>query len=666
MANWTLPHFGADLRVELLAGMAEHTAELEAVATGPWPPTFADTVEALERAGQRLHLAERLFDDTALCRSTPEFRALEAEMRPRLAAHRDAVRLDPRLFARIADLTRRGDELGLGAEERAALERYHRDFVRDGANLGPAEQERLRAINGNLSVLTARFRSNVQDESAALAVRVETAAELDGLPPPMVEAAARAAGGHGFVLKLSLQSAQPALDHLHNRALRERLWRASVARGRRGGDHDNRATVSEISALRAERAGLLGFRTHAEYAVADQTAASVDAVVEMVSTVGAAAASAARDEAERHAAALHADGHPGPLQPWDWPYYAARERNARHGVDDTVLQEYFELDRVIDDGLFWIAGALYGLEFKPREDLARPDPDVRAFAVTDASDADRGLLYIDPFARDQKSGGAWMDWYAEPAPLLDRPPVVTLTLNVQRPGEGAPALLTPLDVRILFHEFGHGLHMLLSDVRYPCIAGLNVAHDVVEFPSKIHESMALRPEVLARYARHHATGEPLGEADVEALRAFDRDGAPAISTRGAASTLIDQAWHGLAPGETVAADDVDAFETAALERHGLDVPGLGLNNHSTFFTHIFDGPYAGTHYSYLWSATLEAITLQWLDEQGGLTRANGQALRDAFLSRGAVVDPIAALRELTGREPSVNPLLERRGLAPPG
>ena len=664
MPAWTLPDFGADLATELAAGMAEHRAEIEEIAAGPWPPTFADTIEALERAGQRLHLAERLFSDASGSRSTPALRRLEATMLPRLAAHRDAVGLDPRIFARIADLAARRDGLGLDEEQACVLDRYHSDLVRAGATLDREEQTRLREINERLSALTARFRANLHEETAALAVRVETAAELDGLPEPMIDAAARAAGGDGFLLKLSLQTAQPALDHLHDRSLRERLWRASAARGRRGGEHDNRAPVAEIAALRAQRAGLLGFASHAEYAVAVQTAGSVETVLELLTAVGAAASTAARAEAERHTAALHADGHTGPLEPWDWPYYAARERRARHAVDDARLQEFFVLDRVIEDGLFGVAETLFELRFVPRPELPRPHPDVRVFVVVDADGADRGLLYVDPFARDGKAGGAWMDSYAEPAPLLGRLPSVTLTLNAQRLADDAPALLTPLDVRILFHEFGHGLHMLLSDVRYPRVAGINVADDVVEFPSKVLESLAVYPDVLARYARHYATGEPLSAADIAALGAFVRDGAPAISTRGAASSLLDQAWHGLAPGEIVAAEDVDAFESAVLTRYGLDVPGLDFNNHSTYFIHIFDGPYAGTHYSYLWSARLEAITLQWLDENGGLTRANGQRLRDTFLSRGATVDPIAALRTLTGREPSVGPLLERRGLTP--
>lgn len=285
--------------------------------------------------------------------------------------------------------------------------------------------------------------------------------------------------------------------------------------------------------------------------------------------------------------------------------------------------------------------------------------------VTDPDGIDRGLLYVDPWARDGKAGGAWMDAYVTPAPLLDRRPLVYLAMNVVPPADGEPALLTPLDVRMAFHEFGHGLHMLLSDVTYPRIAGINVAHDVVEFPSKLHESLAFRPDVLARYARHHATGEPVPAADVDALNAFIRESAPYVSTQGAAHSLLDQAWHGLAPGESVAPGAVDDFERRVVERHALDVPGVGLGYHSTFSTHIFGGPYDGTHYSYMWSALLEAITLQWLDEHGGLTRANGQRLREAFLARGAAVDPLEAIESLTGRRRSVEPLLERRGLRAP-
>src|SRR4051812_30492201 len=640
--------------------MAEHRAEVDAIADGPWPPTFEDTIAALERAGARLHLAENLLGYLGSAQSTPDVLALEGEMLPRLAAHHDAVALDRRVFARIADLAARRDELSLDEEQAAVLERYHRDLVRAGATLDDDAAARLREINERLSVLTATFRTNVIAETDALGVRVETAAELDGLPAPLVDAAEQ--GDGGYVLRLALPSAQPALEHLHDRALRRRLYEAAVARGRRGGPHDNRGVVSEMVTLRAERAGLLGFGSHAEYALAEQTAESVAVVTDMLAAVGNAAATAAHAEAERHTAALHADGHDGPLEPWDWPYYAARERRARHGVDDARLQEFFELDRVVHDGLFPLAADLYGLAFAPRDDVALPHPDARAWAVTGADGSDRGILYLDPYARDGKAGGAWLETFAEPAPLLGRPPRPIIVMNATLPAGGAPTLLTPLDVRILFHEFGHALHMLLSDVRFPRVAGLNVAADVVEVPSELHEELGVHDDVLARYARHYETGEPLTEGDVAALQAFVRDGAPLTSTQGAAGSLLDQAWHGIAPGEAVGPDRVDAFEEKVLERHGLALHAVGFRYRSTMFVHIFAGYYAGTHYSYLWSAMLEAAVLAWLEEQGGPTRAVGERLRDALLARGAVVDPLAALREITGREASVGPLLERRGL----
>jgi peptidyl-dipeptidase Dcp len=655
--------FDTPLQAELEAAMAEHRAEVEAIGAGPWPPSFEDTIAALERAGQRLHLAECMLDDAASTRSNPELRELEAQLRPRLTAHHDAILFDALLLKRIADLAARAGELDLDAEQAAVLDRYHRDVVRAGATLAGAEQARLKAINERLSGLCAKFRANLYEETEALAVRVRDAARLDGLPEPLLAAAERDGEGDGWLLKLDLPTSQPALEYLHDRALREDLYRAADARCRRDGEHDNRPVVAEIVALRAERAGLLGFGSHAEYEIADQTADSVQAVDELLTEIGAAASAAARAEAERHTAALHADGHDGPLEPWDWPYYAARERRARHGVDDAQLQQFFALDRVIEDGLFAIANELYGLRFEPRDDVQRGHPDVRVWAVRDPDGGDRGLLFLDPFARDGKAGGAWMSTYQDPAPLLDRPAHVLMVLNATPPADGAPTLLTPLDVRILFHEFGHALHTLLTDIAYPRIGGTNVQWDVVEFPSTFHEALANRPDVLARYARHVDTGAPPDESAVGALVAQDRDGAPHTSTQSAALSLLDQAWHALAPGDSVAAQDVDAFDAAVLADHDLDVHAVGHRYRSSFFAHIFDGGYAGTHYSYLWSAVLKCSALEWLDEQGGPSRATGTRLREGLLSRGAAVDPLAALREITGRPPSVQSLLRLRGLA---
>src|SRR3954447_6151424 len=397
----TDPDFGADLGPELETAMAAHRREVEAIAAGPWPPGFADTIAALEAAGDRLHRAEQLLDDASSARSTAAIRALDAQMRPRLAAHRDAVALDARVVARIEDLFGRRDALAPGAGERWVRGRPRRGAVRGGATLGEPEQARVRAINQRLAALAAEFRRRLLAETDALALHVTDAAELDGLPAPMADAARRAAGTDGgFRLALALPSVQPALEYLHDRAVRERLWRASVARGRRGGPDDNRPVVAEIAALRAERAGLLGFGSHAEYAIAEQTAGSLAAVDDLLGEVGAAAADAARADGERHAAALRADGHAGPLQPWDWPYYAARERLERHALDETRVREHFVLDRVLRDGAFALAGRLYGLRFEELVDAPRPHPDVAVFDVRDEDGAERGRLYVDPFPRD--------------------------------------------------------------------------------------------------------------------------------------------------------------------------------------------------------------------------------------------------------------------------
>ena len=540
--------FDVALGPELEAGIAEQRAEVDAIAAGPWPPDFDDTIAALERSGGRLYLARRLLEDAAATRSTPAVRALQAEMLPRLAAHDDAVGLDPRLFARIADLAARRDALGLDAEQAAVLDRYHRDVVRAGATLGEAEQARLRAINARLSVLSATFRRQPPGRDGGArrcgsTTRPSSTASRRRCAPPPPTAT-------GSCCASRSRPRSPPSSTSHDRALRERLDRASVARCRRGGPHDNRAVVSEIAALRAERAGLLGFASHAEFALATQTAGSVAAVTALLAEVGAAAVAAARREVERHTAALHADGHDGPLEPWDFPYYAARERRDRHAVDEARVPEFLVLDRVVEDGLFAVAGELYGLTFTRRDDLPRPHPDARVWTVADGDGTDRGELYVDPYARHGKQRRG-LAGRLRRAVTARRPAAAgAIVLNATRPADGAPALVTPLDARILFHEFGHALHMLLSDVPYPRVAGINVPDDVVEFPSKLHESLAVRPDVLARYARHHATGVPLRDADAAALSAYVRDTA-ASTRRRASPALLDQAWHGLAPGERV-------------------------------------------------------------------------------------------------------------------
>ncbi len=668
-------HFAEAFTVALAA----QRAEVAAITARPGPPTFDDTVVALERSGAALRRVSAIFFVLVASSSTPGIGALEAEVAPRLTAHADAITLDPELFARLDTLFTARHDLGLDPESLRLLERHHRDAVRAGARLGPAVQERLRALNAELSELTTQFGARLLADTNAAAVVVDDPAQLDGLSPDAVAAAALAAQERGhpgrWLLPLVLPTGQPALASLTDRALRERLHRASISRGARGDAHDTHDLVRRITALRAERAGLLGHPHHASWVVEVGTARTVEAVEGMLAALVPPAVRNAEAEAAELAALA---GHP--IEPWDRAFHAERLRRTRD-VDTAALRPYLELDRVLHDGVFVAAGELYGLRFTERHDLPVHHPDVRVFHV-ERSPAERsgvghspaerreggaddrepvGLFVLDPYARETKRGGAWMNSFVVQSRLLGTRPVVLNTLNLAAPGAGEPTLLTVAEVRTLFHEFGHALHGLLSDVVYPTFAGTGVPRDFVEFPSQVNEVWLRDPAVVARYARHHATGAPL-PAD---LAARLTDPAPAFgagwaTTEYLAAALLDLAWHRLAPGEQV--DDVAAFEEAVLAAAGVAVPSAPPRYRSTYFNHVFSGAYSAAYYSYIWSEVLDADTVEWFAENGGLRRKNGEAFRDALLARGGSVDPMEAYRAFRGRDPDIRPLLARRGL----
>jgi peptidyl-dipeptidase Dcp len=650
------------------AGMAEQRAEVEAIAGQQAEPTFANTLEALERSGRLLTRVSNVFFNVVSSHSTDGLRALQADLAPRLSAHRDAVLLDVRLFERVAKLHAQAAELDLTAEQQRLLERYHTDFVRAGAALASEDQELLKQLNGELASLTAEFSTRLLAETNDLAVHVEDVAELEGLSDDAVaaaEQAARSRGLRGYLLTLVLPTAQPALASLRNRVLRERIFTAATTRGLRGNANDTRELLTRIVALRAERAALLGYRNHAEYVAEDQTAGSVDAVLTMLAgLVGPAVANATAEAAELEAALL-ADGEAGPLQPWDWAYYAGRVRRERFDVDAAALRPYFELDRVLRDGIMFAAKRLYGLSFSERHDLPTYHPDVRVFEVSSADGQALGLLLPDWVARDSKRGGAWMSSYVEQSHLLGQRPVVVVNLNVPRPPEGQPALMTSDEVDTAFHEFGHALHGLFSDVTYPRFSGTSVPRDFVEFPSQVNEMWAWEPEVLANYAVHHRTGEALPADTASRLLASRSYGEGFATTEYLAAALLDQAWHGRGVQDPpVDPADVEAFERAALERHGLALATVPPRYRSTYFAHVFSGGYSAGYYSYIWSEVLDADTVEWFRENGGLRRENGETFRRLLLSRGGAVDPMEAFAAVRGRAPRVEPLLERRGLTP--
>ena len=666
------------------AGMAEQRDELEAIVTDPAEPSLENTLEALERSGALLGRVSQVFFNLIGSSVTDGLRAVEKVVVPQLAAHRDALLMDARLFARVRTLfDQRADsdsdsepdepELRVSGEQRRLLERYHLDMVRAGAGLAQTQQDRLREINQELSTLGTTFRNKLQADSNDLAVHVKTADELAGLPEDAIAAAAAAAsarGLEGYLITLVLPSRQPALSVLTDRGLRERLHRAAVSRGRRGNDHDTRPALTRIITLRAERAALLGYPNHAAYIVADQTAGSVESVMSLLTALVGPAVENAEAEQRELTARLHADGHDGELQPWDWAYYAELIAQERFARDSAALRPWFELGRVVTEGIFAAAAGLYGLSFVPRPDLPAYHPDVQVFEVFESVDDQRtplGLFLADWYARDSKRGGAWMSSFVDQSELLAEQPVIVINLNLPRPPDGAGTLLTLDEVRTAFHEFGHVLHGLLSRVRYPRLSGTSVPRDFVEYPSQVNEMWAWQPELLARYARHHVTAEPLSRAVLDGILAAQSFGQGFATTEILAAMLLDQAWHQrAADAPPISADDVDRFESEALSGFGLAQPAIPPRYGTTYFAHIFASGYSAGYYSYLWSEVLDADTEEWFLERGGLRRSSGEIFRRELLSRGGSVDPMVAYQAVLGRPPRVEPLLERRGLTPTG
>ena len=679
-----LPDFGAvreeHFRPAFDAGMAQERTEIEAIVADPAAPTAENTLDAIERSGELLRRTATVFFTRHGADATAGLDAIEEEVAPLLAAHEDAIGLDLRLLGRLDALQSAVDDgtVELAPDAAWLLHTRRRDATRAGARLAPDAQDRLRALNQEISVLEATFGRTVLAAGNEGAVLVHDRAELTGLPADLIDSAARAAEqrGHGgaYLLDLRLPTQQPVLALLEHRPLRERVHRASVSRGSGApgapaptGGHDTRPTLLALVRARAERARLLGFPHYAAYVADEGTAGSVEAIQKLLASLTARAVDTARVDATVRAAALAADVPTATFEAWDWTYYAERDRSARFAVDDSRLRPYLELDRVLHDGVFRAAGDLYGLTFQRRTDLAGYHPDVRIYEVRSAEGREVGLFLADLYARDAKRGGAWMDSLVDQSHLLGTRPVVINTLNIARPRDGEPTLLTIDEVETLFHEFGHALHALLSDVRYPSQAGTNVPRDVVEFPSQVNEMWVRDPALLRSYAVHHVTGEPMPDAMVDALVSSRVHDAGFTATEHLAAVHLDQAWHRLGPDEVPSApDDVARFEEQALSRAGVALANVPPRYRSTYFTHVFAGGYAAAYYSYLWAEVLDADTAAWFRRNGGRTRETGEAFRRSVLSRGGSVDPRRAFRELHGRDPDIGPLLDRLGLSVPG
>ena len=579
--------------------------------------------------------------------------------------HPDAILLDAALYWRVSQLCDQLDALALDSEQRHLVERCHREMTLAGAALGDEAKTRLTELNQRISSLSTAFEKNLLADTNELAVVFDDAAELDGLSAGELSSAARAAADRGLegkhLLTLPLFTGHPALAALTNRESRRRIMAASRSRGARGGEHDNRGVLAEIATLRAERAALLGYPSHAAAVTADETAGTPGAVERMLRDL---AAPDARNAAAERAALqrLIDDTEPEPfsLEAHDWAFYTERLRTAQYDIDTAALRPWFEAERVLQEGVFAAAGRLYGLSFTERPDLPVYHPGARTFEVLQEDGSALGLYVLDLYTRDSKRGGAWMNPIVSQSALRGTRPVVANNLNVARPADGEPTLLTLDEVNTLFHEFGHALHGLFSDVTYPRFSGTNVFRDFVEFPSQVNEMWMLWPEIVGSYARHHETGEPLPESLTERLqetRAFNQG---FETSEYLAAAWLDQALHSLAAGESIG--DVAAFEAAALADIGLDDPAVPTRYSSAYFAHVFSGGYSAGYYSYIWSEVLDADTVEWFRENGGLTRANGERFRRRLLGVGGSKDPLEAYRDFRGREAQIAPLLTRRGL----
>lgn len=656
----------AHFRPAFEAGMREQLAEVEAIANSPAPPAFDNTLVALERSGQTLLRVQLAFHALTGANTNDALQALEEEMAPRLAAHQDAIVLNEKLFDRIESLHDRRTELNLDPESLRLLEYTYQQFVMAGARLGDEQKAQLEKLNEEDAALNAKFSNQLLKTANEAAVVIADRAELAGLPDIDVAAAAEAAKSRGldgqWVLALRNTTQQPALQSLTSRPTREKLFGASWTRAQRGGEHDTRDTITRLAEIRAQKAQLLDQPSFAAWKLQDQMAKTPEQVHRFIGDLVSPATEKARAEAADIQGMIDRQGGGFTLQPWDWDFYAEQVRKARYDLDEEQLKPYFELDRVLRDGVFYAAGELYGITFHARNDIPVYHPDVRVFEVREADGAALGLFYTDYFTRPNKNGGAWMNNLVLQSSLLGTKPVIYNVANFTKPSPGQPALLSFDDVSTLFHEFGHTLHGLFASQRYPSLSGTSVARDFVEFPSQINEHWALEPRVLERYARHHETGAPMAAELVEKIkqsRTFNQGYELAELVSAAA---LDMEWHTLPPSREV--DDVGQFEAEALAKANVNLPQVPPRYRSSYFLHIWSHGYSAGYYAYLWTEMLDQDAYGWFEEHGGMTRENGQRFRDLILSRGNTRDYAEMYREFRGRDPIIEPMLEHRGLAP--
>ena len=642
-------------------GCTQQLAEVQAILDTPGAATFENTIVALEKSGQMLMRTLLVFFNKSSSDTNDAMDKIEEEMAPKLAAHQDAINLNPALYARIKSLYDNRESIGLNTEDAWLLERYYKDLIHAGAHLSESQRDRLKELNEELSKLETQFSKNVLADTNDLAVLVDTIDELDGLSENEIASAAAAAKDRGhegkWLIGMVNFSGNPVLDSLTNRALRKKIMQDSLLKGNRANENDNKPVILKVVKLRAERAKLFGKNTHAEHVIAVQTAEHPDNVHAMLRKIAPAAVRNAQAEAQDLKKSAGSE-----IESWDWGFYTEQVRLEKYNIDTSKMRPYFELESVLANGIFFAANKLFGITFKERPDLVTYHPEARAFEVFNEDGSKLGLFIGDFYTRDSKRGGAWMNNLVDQNFLFNQLPVVVNNLNIPKPPAGKPTLLTFSETTTLFHEFGHALHGLLSQVKYPRVSGTSVQRDFVEFPSQVNEMWILWPEVVENYARHFETGEKLPQEWIDNLDAASTFNEGHATTSYLAAAILDLAWHSLDSEEAAKVTDVEAFEAQAIKDYGLDFAPVPTRYRSTYFSHIFAGGYSAGYYGYIWSEVLDADTVDWFKENGGLQRKNGEHFRNTLLGRGGSIDSMQMFRNFRGRDSKIEPLLKRRGL----
>ncbi|MBU6386864.1 MAG: M3 family metallopeptidase [Planctomycetes bacterium] len=663
------PDFGAiqpeHFEAAFLAGFRQQLEQIRAITEQKDPPSFENTLVAMEKSGEILTRVSAVFFNLSGAHTNESIHEIERAVAPKLARHSDDIYLNKQLFERVEKLWDQRQELKLSEEQQRLLKKTYEDFVRAGARLTDAQQSQVRSINERISTLTTQFQNNLLAVTKERAVQVEDVRELDGMSEGEIAAAKQAATARGqdgkYLLAITNTTRQPTLTSLKNRPLRQRLWLASANRslGENGGI-DNQPIVLELAKLRAQRAGLLGYRDHASFTLENQMAGNPKAAMKMLEDLVPGVVDKVKAEAGLISEAMKEDGLTGPPEPWDWEYYAEKVRAKKYQVDESAIKPYFELENVLQNGVFYTYKKLYSVEFKERKDLPVWHPGVRVFDVVGQDGKPIGLFYADYFQRDSKRGGAWMDSLVSQTRLLHQLPVVINVMNIPAPAEGQPALMSLDHVQTMFHELGHGVHGLFSSVEYPSLSGTSVPRDYVEFPSTFHEDWAIEPDILANYARHYQTGEVLPKGLLDKAIAANKFNKGFDSLEYLSAALLDLAWHSLTPDQIPT--DVVAFEKQTLAKYGVDLAAVPPRYRSSYFAHVWSGGYSAGYYAYLWSEVLAADAYAFMKATGGLTAANGASFREKILSKGGSREVMQQYVDFRGKEPSVEALLIRRGL----